>query len=92
MAILNYVLNYFSFLMASKLNIFVNYKNEKSSKQYKNEFLDEKEAKIFFEELLFFNAPIEKTYIKRLNNIDLLHELSFFNELSIVKISSAFKG
>ena len=92
MAILNYVLHYFSFLKTSKLNIFVNYKNEISSKQYKNEFFDEKEAKRFFEVLLFFNAAIEKTYIKRLSNINLLHELSFFNDLSIVKISSAFKG
>ena len=42
-------------------------------------------------ELPFYNAPIENPYIKRLNNIDLLLELPFYNELSISKISKAFK-
>ena len=35
---------------------------------------------------------IEKPYIKRLNNIDMLRELPFYNELNISKTSKAFKG
>ena len=35
---------------------------------------------------------IEKPYIKCLNNIDMLHELPFYNELNISKTSTAFKG
>ena len=45
-----------------------------------------------FKELPFCNALNEKLYIKRLNNIDILCELPFYNELNIVKISKAFKG
>ena len=33
-----------------------------------------------------------KPYAKRLNNIDILHELPFYDELNIVKVSKAFKG
>ena len=54
-------------------------------------FWDEKEAKRLFQILPFYNDPIKKAYIKCLNNIDLLHELPFFNELSIVKTSKAFR-
>ena len=54
-------------------------------------FWDEKEAKKMFQELPFYNVLIEKPGIKRLKNIDLLHELPFYDELSIVKISQAFK-
>ena len=35
-------------------------------------FWNEKEAKELFEQLSFVNASIEKPYIKRLNNIDML--------------------
>ena len=35
---------------------------------------------------------IEKPYIKRLNNIDILRELPFYNEFGIVRTSKAFKG
>ena len=35
---------------------------------------------------------IEKPCIERVKNIDLLHELPFYDELSTVKISQAFKG
>ena len=55
-------------------------------------FWDEKEVKNCFQELPFYNVPMEKPYIKRLNNIDLLHELPFYNELVIVKTSKTFKG
>ena len=54
-------------------------------------FWDEKEAKRLFQELLFHNVLIEKPLIKRLQNKDFLHELPFYYELSIVKISQAFK-
>ena len=36
-------------------------------------------------------TPIEKPYIKRLNNIDMLCELPFYNELNIIKTWKAFK-
>ena len=48
-------------------------------------YCNEKEAKILFQKLLFYNTFIEKPRIKRLTNIDLLHELSFYDELSIKK-------
>ena len=35
-------------------------------------FWDGKEAKILFKEQPFYNTLIEKPYVKRLNNIDLL--------------------
>ena len=55
-------------------------------------FWDEKEAKRLFKEFPFYNASIEKPYIKPLNNIDILHQLPFYNELNIVKTPKAFKG
>ena len=55
-------------------------------------FWDEKEVKRFFEELPFYNVSIEKLYIKRLNNIDMLRERPFYNELIIAKISKAIRG
>ena len=45
-----------------------------------------------FKELLFYKTPIEKPYIKYLNNIDMLHEVPFYDELNVVKTSKAFKG
>ena len=54
---------------------------------YKNDikmiFWDEKEAKIFLEELPFYNVCIEKPSIRRLNNIDFLCELPFYDELML---------
>ena len=44
-------------------------------------FWDEKEANILF----------EKPRIKHVKNIDLLHELPFYDELSILKILQAFE-
>ena len=56
-------------------------------------FWDEKEAKRLFEELPFYNTLIEKPYtLIHLNNMDLLCELPFYNELNIVKTSKAFKA
>ena len=54
-------------------------------------FWDEKEAKILFQELPFYNTLIEKPRIKHLKNIDLLHQLPFYDELSMKQISKAFK-
>ena len=51
---------------------------------------DKKEAKILFQELLFYNVLIEKPNIKSLKNIDLLKELSFYDESNIMQISKAF--
>ena len=54
-------------------------------------FWDEKEPKGLFQELPFYNTFIEKPSIKRLENIDLMHELPFYDEFSIEKISKASK-
>ena len=51
----------------------------------KTSFWDEKKVKRLFQELPFYNVPIEKPCIKRLNNLDFLHELPLYNELGIVK-------
>ena len=55
-------------------------------------FWDEKEAKGLFQELSFYNVLIEKPKVKRPKNIDLLHELTFYDNLSTLQISKAFKG
>ena len=60
-------------------------------KPYKNEFWNEKEAKELFKILPFYNVLIEKTKIKHLSNIELLHELPFYDEMTVVEISKAFK-
>ena len=44
-----------------------------------------------FQTLPFYNVLIEKPRIKHLKNIDLLHELPFYDEFINVKISQAFK-
>ena len=54
-------------------------------------FWDEKEAKRLFKELSFYMQFIEKPYIKRYNDIDVLCKRPFYNELNIVKTSKAFK-
>ena len=52
---------------------------------------NEKEAKSLFQNFPFYDVPIQKTSIKRLNNINLLPELLFYDELSIEKILKAYK-
>ena len=47
--------------------------------------------KYCFKNFLFYNVSIEKSPIKHLKNIELLHVLPFYDGLSIVKISKAFK-
>ena len=54
-------------------------------------FWNEKEAKKLFQELPFYNGLIEKPKIKHLTNVELRHELPFFDELNVVEISKAFK-
>ena len=46
-------------------------------RSYENEFWNEKEAKNLFQILPFYNVLIEKPEIKKLPNIELLHELPF---------------
>ena len=46
----------------------------------------------YFKELPFYNKPIKKPKIKRLKNIDLLSELPFYEELSVIKTNHAFRG
>ena len=60
-------------------------------KPYKNEFLNEKQAKELFQTLPFYNVLLEKSKNKHLSNIELLHELPFYDELSVAEISKAFK-
>ena len=54
-------------------------------------FWDEKEAKGLFQNVPFYNVPIEKSRIKHFTSIDLLHELPFYDELSINRISKTFQ-
>ena len=58
---------------------------------YKNEFWNEKNVKLLFQILPFYNVFIEKPEIKKLPNIKLLHEVPFYDELSVAEISKAFK-
>ena len=53
---------------------------------YKNEFWEWKKSKKIVPKT--FN--VLKTRIKRLKNIDSLHKIPFYNELSIEKISKTF--
>ena len=46
----------------------------------------------YFKKLPFYNNPIEKPKIKRLKNVDLLVELPFHKQLSIIKTNQAFTG
>ena len=48
------------------------------------------DVKKSFQILLFYNTFIEKPEIKKLSNIELLHELPFYDELNVAKKSSAF--
>ena len=49
------------------------------------------DTKELFQILPLYNVLIEKTKIKHLSNIELLHELPFYDELSVVEILKAFK-
>ena len=43
-------------------------------------------------ELTFYKKPIKKPKIKQLKSIDLLAELPFYEQLSIIKMNQAFEG
>ena len=45
-----------------------------------------------FKILPFYNSYIERSKIKKLNNVQLLKELPFYDELNIVKNKAAFSG
>ena len=45
-----------------------------------------------FKDLPFYNKPIEKLKIKHLQNIDLLVELPFYEELNVIKTNHVFRG
>ena len=49
------------------------------------------DTKELFQILPFYNVLIEKSKITHLSNIELLHELPFYDELSVVEISKACK-
>ena len=46
----------------------------------------------YFKEVPFYNSFIEKPKIKRLTNINVLAELPFHDQLSIIKTDQAFSG
>ena len=46
----------------------------------------------YFKELPFYNKSIKKPKIKLLKNIDLLAQLPFYEQLSVVKTDEAFRG
>ena len=46
----------------------------------------------YFKELPFYNKPIKKPKVKRLENIDRLAELPFYEQLSIIITNQAFSG
>ena len=46
----------------------------------------------YFEELPFYNTPIEKPKVKCLKNIDWIAELPFYEQLSVIKTDQEFKG
>ena len=46
----------------------------------------------YFKELPFYNVSIDKPKIKPLKNVDLLAELSFYDQLNIIKTNHAFSG
>ena len=50
------------------------------------------DANRIFRLLPFYDTYITKPKIKKLNNVELLKELAFYDELSIVKNKTAFSG
>ena len=54
-------------------------------------FWNEKEVKRLIQKFSFQTVLTQKPRIKHLKNIDLLHEVSFFDELNIIKKSEAFQ-
>ena len=46
----------------------------------------------YFKEFPFYNKPIEKPKVKRLEDIDRLAELRFDEQLSVIKTDQALRG
>ena len=46
----------------------------------------------YFKELPFYNKPIEKPEVKPLKNMDRLAELTFYEQLSVIKTDQALQG
>ena len=55
-------------------------------------FISHRDVVEYFKDLPFYNKHIEKLIIKSLKNIDLLTELTFYEELNVIKINQAFRG
>ena len=62
------------------------YNNDSSEKKIKS-YPDDIN---YFKEIPFYNTYIEKPKIRCLKNIDLLSELPFYEELSVIKTDRAF--
>ena len=84
---------WFSCVISSKLIILVCCKDSIAQKcllsLFINECLGWRRNKRSLKELPIYKTSVEKPYTKRLNNIYMLCELPFYNELSIVKTSKA---
>ena len=50
------------------------------------------DANKIFKILPFYNSYIEGPKVKKINNVQLLKELRFYDELNIVKNKNAFSG
>ena len=50
------------------------------------------DANKIFQSLPFYNTYIDKPRVRKLNNVKVLKELPFYDELSIVKNKTAFSG
>ena len=50
------------------------------------------DANKIFTILTFYNSYIEGPKVKKINNVQLLKELRFYDELNIVKNKNAFSG
>ena len=50
------------------------------------------DAADYFKELSFYNKPIEKPKVRRLENIDRFARLPFYEQLSAIKTDQTFKG
>ena len=50
------------------------------------------DANKIFKMLPFYNTHTDQPRVKKLNNVELLKELPFYDELSIVKNKTAFSG
>ena len=46
----------------------------------------------YFKELPFYNKPIKTPKVRRFKNIDRLVELTFYEQLSVIKTNQAFRG